>query len=209
MATITSVFQDALAEQAKSALADIVTRQPRTSVADLAELIASNPTLGSITLNELLKGISGASAAAPVAAAAAVAVAAAPVAKRRGRPPGRKTNVPSAPAVAAPAAPGAAAAAPAAPAFTPKRRIVSSGGAASANVGAGKRNVRTETGREYFDEEVLATLRQTGGDTVAATTLREMIGADPTQLRTALNRLIERGLVTFTGKARGTRYSLA
>jgi hypothetical protein len=36
-----------------------------------------------------------------------------------------------------------------------------------------------------------------------------MIGGDPTQLRTSLNRLIERGLVTFTGKARGTRYSLA
>ncbi|MFV8752004.1 hypothetical protein ACNOYE_15770 [Nannocystaceae bacterium ST9] len=179
MATITSVFQDALAEQAKAALSEVVTRQPKTTVAELAELIASNPTLGSITLNELLKGVGGG---------------AAPVAKRRGRPPGRK-NAPAAVAAApAGAAPAAAAAAPAA-----KRKAA----------GPGKRNVRTETGREQFDEEVLATLRLVGGDTVAATTLREHIGADPTQLRTSLNRLIERGLVTFTGKARGTRYSLA
>jgi hypothetical protein len=89
------------------------------------------------------------------------------------------------------------------------------GGAAAASggaVGGGvahKRNVRTETGREQFDSEVLEALKAQGGDTVAATQLRESIDAEPTQLRTALNRLIERGLVTFTGKARGTRYSLA
>lgn len=74
---------------------------------------------------------------------------------------------------------------------------------------AHKRNVRTETGREAFDAEVLEALKQHGGDNVAATTLRNSLDADPTQLRTALNRLIERGIVTFTGKARGTRYSLA
>lgn len=74
---------------------------------------------------------------------------------------------------------------------------------------AHKRNVRTETGREAFDAEVLAALKEHGGDNVAATQLRNSLNADPTQLRTALNRLIERGIVTFTGKARGTRYSLA
>ena len=46
-------------------------------------------------------------------------------------------------------------------------------------------------------------------DNVSATALRNSLDADPTQLRTALNRLIERGIVTFSGKARGTRYSLA
>lgn len=178
MATITSVFQDALAEQAKAALAAVVASQPKTTCAELAELIGSNPTLGSITLAELLGG-----------------KAAAPAKRRPGRPPGRKA------AAAAPAA-AAGAAAPAAAAAAPAKKAKGGGG-------AGKRNVRTETGREHFDEEVLASLRAAGGDTVAATTLREMIGADPTQLRTSLNRLIERGLVTFTGKARGTRYSLA
>lgn len=178
MATITSVFQDALAEQAKAALAAVVASQPKTTCAELAELIASNPTLGSITLAELLGG----------------KIAAAPAKRRPGRPPGRKA------AVAAPAA--AAGGAAAAPAAVPAKKV-------KAAASAGKRNVRTESGREQFDEEVLASLRAAGGDTVAATTLREMIGGDPTQLRTSLNRLIERGLVTFTGKARGTRYSLA
>lgn len=186
MATITSVFQDALAEQAKAALSEVVTRQPKTTVAELAELIASNPTLGSITLNDLLRGIGGGGGS---------AAAAAPTAKRRGRPPGRKAAVPAAPAQAAAAAPSAPA----------KRKVASAGGG-----GAGKRNVRTETGRDQFDDEVLATLQRAGGEMVAATTLREMIGgADPTQLRTSLNRLISQGKVTFSGKARGTRYSLA
>ena len=71
--------------------------------------------------------------------------------------------------------------------------------------------MRTEAGREQFDTEVLATLQRAGGEMIAATTLREMMpgNADPTQLRTSLNRLISLGKVTFTGKARGTRYSLA
>ena len=105
---------------------------------------------------------------------------------------------------------------PKAPARTTAPTVRKGGGAAAVGGGGGggggaahKRNVRTETGRESFDQEVLEALRAAGGDTVAATQLRESIDAEPTQLRTALNRLIERGLVTFTGKARGTRYSLA
>lgn len=103
----------------------------------------------------------------------------------------------------------------AAPARTPGPVVRKGGGAPAVGGGGGggggahKRNVRTEAGREQFDHEVLEALRAAGGDTVAATQLRESIDAEPTQLRTALNRLIERGLVTFTGKARGTRYSLA
>ena len=81
-------------------------------------------------------------------------------------------------------------------------------GGAPRKGGAHKRNVRTESGREAFDTEVLDALKTHGGDTVAATQLRESLNADPTQLRTSLNRLIERGVVTFTGKARGTRYSM-
>jgi hypothetical protein len=182
MANINSVFQQALADQAKAALADVVASQPKTTVAELAELVAANPTLGTITLGDLLGG--GATKSAPPT-------------PTRGRP-GRK------PAAAAPAA-VAPAAAPAAPA-APKRKVV----APPASSGGGKkRNVRTEAGRESFDTDVLNALKELGGDTVAATNLRERLGADPTQLRASLNRLIEKGLVTFTGKARGTRYSLA
>jgi hypothetical protein len=113
---------------------------------------------------------------------------------RGGRPKGSGSNA----AAAAVAAAGGAVA---------PRKV---GKPAAARKGAAhKRNVRTETGREALDKEVLEALTAHGGDAVAATQLRQSLNADPTQLRTSLNRLIERGLVTFTGKARGTRYSLS
>lgn len=163
MGNISSAFQDALKAQAKAALVDVVATNPRITVKDLAELVANNPQLGTLTLDDLL-GESG-------------------EAEPRGRGGRRK--------VAAPAA-GAAGA----------RKGARKGG-------AHKRNVRTETGREAFDNEVLEGLKELGGENVNATSLRNALDSDPTQLRTALNRLIERGIVTFTGKARGTRYSLA
>lgn len=174
MANLSSVFQDALADQAKAALVTIVANNPKTTVKDLKDLISDNPALGTLSLNELLGAGGGA---------------------RGGARGPRKTKAPKAapPAAVKPAAPAAAAAAP---------RKAGGGGSA-------KRNVRTEAGREAFDSEVLEALKAQGGDNVSATSLREAIGAEPTQLRTSLNRLIERGIVTFTGKARGTRYSLA
>lgn len=174
MANLSSVFQDALADQAKAALVTIVANNPKTTVKDLKDLISDNPALGTLSLNELLGAGGGA---------------------RGGVRGPRKTKAPKAapPAAVKPAAPAAAAA---------PRKAGGGGGSA-------KRNVRTEAGREQFDSEVLEALKAQGGDNVSATSLREAIGAEPTQLRTSLNRLIERGIVTFTGKARGTRYSLA
>lgn len=150
MASLSSAFQDALADHAKAALVDIVTKNPKTSVKDLRALVNDNPALGDITLSELL-GSGGRGS------------------RKSGG--GRKGK--------------------------------------ARKAGARKRNVRTEAGRAAFDAEVIEALKAAGGDTVAATTLREALGADSTQLRTSLNRLIEQGLVTFTGKARGTRYSMA
>lgn len=168
MGNISSAFQDALAAQAKAALVDVVATNPRITVKDIAELVANNPQLGSLTLDELLGESEGG----------------------RGRGGRRKAGA----AAASPA--GAAGAAGA-------RKLARKGG------GAHKRNVRTETGREAFDNEVLEGLKELGGENVNATSLRNALDADPTQLRAALNRLIERGVVTFSGKARGTRYSLA
>ena len=173
MGNISSAFQDALAAQAKAALVDVVATNPRITVKDLAELVASNPQLGSLTLDDLLGESEGAD--------------------RPGRGRGGRRKGVAAPAGQAAGAAGAAGA----------RKIARKGG------GAHKRNVRTETGREAFDTEVLEGLKELGGENVTATALRNALDADPTQLRTALNRLIERGVVTFTGKARGTRYSLA
>jgi predicted transcriptional regulator len=94
---------------------------------------------------------------------------------------------------------------------TPKRRGRPPGRKAKPAGGGGgarKPNVRSAAGREQFEDALLAALTDAGGDSVSATTLREAVGGDPAQVRTTLNRLIERGLVTFSGKARGTRYSL-
>jgi hypothetical protein len=161
MATFLTTFHDALASQAQAALIAVVARQPNTTVAELAELVAANPTLGALSLDALLNNSGGSEAP-----------------KRRGRPPGRKPAVAAAPAARKPKA-------------------------------GGKVNVRSEAGREQFDGDLLAALTEAGGDMVSASTLREAVGGDPNQIRAALNRLIERGEVTFTGKARGTRYSLA
>lgn len=174
-------FHDALAAQAQAALIAVVARQPNTTVAELAELVATYPTLGATTLNTLLGGGG-----------------AAPAAKRRGRPPGSKSKTAAAPAPA-PAKAKAVAAKPKAGASASKPK----GGSAA------KLNVRTEAGREQLDQDLLAALTAAGGDMVNAGTLREAVGGDPNQIRAGLNRLIERGLVTFSGKARGTRYSLA
>ena len=47
-------FRAALMQQAKEALIAIVAAQPKTTCADLAEVIGENAELGSITLAELL-----------------------------------------------------------------------------------------------------------------------------------------------------------
>jgi hypothetical protein len=170
MGNISSAFQDALAAQAKAALVEVVAANPKITVKDLAGLVADNPTLGSLSLNDLLGG------------APAPAKPVARVGRRKAAPP--------------PARKAASAAAPAA-------------SAAAAKGGEVKRNVRTEAGREAFEQEVLGAIRELGGNNIAAGQLRSLLNSEPTQLRAALNRLIERGILTFTGKARGTRYTLA
>jgi hypothetical protein len=159
MATFLNTFHQALASQAESALIAVVASHPKMTIAELTEVLAANPTLGALTLDQIF----GTGTTAP---------------KRRGRPPGRKSAKPAA------------------------TRGPKAGG-------AGKPNVRTAAGREQFDKDLLAALTNAGGDSVTAASLRDVVGGDPNQVRTALNRLIEQGLVTFSGKARGTRYSLA
>ncbi len=68
---------------------------------------------------------------------------------------------------------------------------------------------RTEDGRAALDRAVLESLAAFGGVGVSAEAIRARLGATPAQIRTSLNRHIEAGEVTFTGKARGTRYSMA
>jgi predicted ArsR family transcriptional regulator len=66
-------------------------------------------------------------------------------------------------------------------------------------------DTRTGAGRRAYQEALLALLSQSD-EPMAAPDLRRQLGGTPDQARRALNRLIETGAVTYTGKARGTRY---
>lgn len=91
------------------------------------------------------------------------------------------------------------------------RTAAQAGKAAPAPSKAGrarKVDTRTAGGREAYQEAVLGVLVASGKPTAAAF-IRRKAGGTPLQARAALNRLIEGGKVTFSGKARATRYTLA
>lgn len=66
-------------------------------------------------------------------------------------------------------------------------------------------DTRTGAGRRAYQEALLEALRASSNP-VAAPDLRSTLGGTSDQARRALNRLIELGKVSYTGKARGTRY---
>lgn len=69
-------------------------------------------------------------------------------------------------------------------------------------------NTRTPAGREAFDQAVFEALKAIGGP-AGAGEIQRRVGGTNMQVRSAVNRLIEAGQVTWTGKARGTRYRVA
>jgi hypothetical protein len=69
-------------------------------------------------------------------------------------------------------------------------------------------NTRTPAGRAAFDKAVFEALKAIGGP-AGAGEIQRRVGGTNMQVRSAVNRLIEAGQVTWTGKARGTRYRVA
>ena len=69
-------------------------------------------------------------------------------------------------------------------------------------------NTRTPAGRAAYDRAILAALTDIGAP-VGVAKLMARAGGTNLQARAALNRLINAGRVAWSGKARGTRYSLA
>ena len=69
-------------------------------------------------------------------------------------------------------------------------------------------DVRTLAGRARYEGSLLAALAE-APDFTGVATLTEKVGGTNLQARAALNRLIEAGKVTWTGRARSTRYRLA
>lgn len=125
----------------------------------------------------LVLGNRGASMAAPKAAL--------PVKGKGGRKPGRP--------------PKAAAQEPAPAAVTEEEEEDDDEG------GGGDHNTRTRTGRAELDQSILDFLKSQS-EPVRALDIRKGIGGTAAQIRTRLNYLIEKGKVTYKGRASGTRY---
>lgn len=66
-------------------------------------------------------------------------------------------------------------------------------------------NTRTRTGRAELDQAILDFLKAQS-EPVRALDIRKGIGGTAAQIRTRLNYLIEKGKVTYKGRASGTRY---
>lgn len=69
-------------------------------------------------------------------------------------------------------------------------------------------NTRTPDGRAQYDEALYKALEAAGAPTGAGALIAK-VGGTSLQARAALARLIEAGRITWSGKARGTKYSLA
>lgn len=67
-------------------------------------------------------------------------------------------------------------------------------------------NTRTAAGRKEYDSRVLDFVRASP-EAVSATEIRNAVGGTSLQVRKSVARLIEAEMVTWQGKARGTRYS--
>ncbi|NJK31846.1 MAG: hypothetical protein HC927_05190 [Deltaproteobacteria bacterium] len=67
-------------------------------------------------------------------------------------------------------------------------------------------DTRSPAGRNAYDGRVLAYLRSHSKEFLPARVINEHVGGTIIQLRASLNRLIEQGLATWEGRAKGTRY---
>lgn len=68
-------------------------------------------------------------------------------------------------------------------------------------------NTRTPAGRAAYDKAIFQALADIG-EPVGVAKLMARAGGTNLQARAALNRLIDAGKVSWTGKARGTRYNV-
>lgn len=185
MSRFETTFRNAVANAERDVMIDQIRSNPQMSLAELGKLATGElgSLLKGITIGELL-GQAGAAPAAP-----------------RGRGAEKPVKVPRALVAKAPAATGrkggrgAAAPAKEAPAPAAKR-----GGSKTVV------DTRTPAGRDAYDQSMLSALKNAPGPQ-AAPDLSAVVGGTPLQVRTALARLIERGQVSWTGQARGTRYT--
>jgi len=193
MSKFETAFKAAIAENERRILISTLLASPDLTLGELHKL--SKGSLGrlfsEITISDLISGGGG-----------AVIVGAGAAATRRG---GKARG-----AAAAPGRRGAAkAAAPAVPAeAAAPAEAKGRGGARPARGGKAKAvNTRTAEGRTEYDEALFQAVKEHGGP-VGAGALISKVGGTSLQARAGLARLIEAGRITWSGKARGTKYSV-
>lgn len=191
MSRFETTFRNAVASAERDVMIEQIRKTPQMSLAELGKLATGDfsSLLKGITIGEVLGLAAGkAKAKAPVETAK-------PSERKAGRSTakGRKAK---------------------AKADKPKAEKAKADKpkAKKAKDGAPKRakgvDTRTPVGREAYDQAVLDAV-VAAGKAASAPELTAIAGGTPLQIRTALGRLIERGLVKWTGQARGTRYTPA
>jgi len=195
MSKFETAFKAAIAENERRILISTLLASPDLTLGELHKL--SKGSLGrlfsEITISDLISGGAGGASPAPAAGRRGKAARGASVGAVS---PGRRGAAGKA---AAPAAPAAEAAAPA--------EAKSRGGARPARGKAKAVNTRTAEGRAEYDEALFQAVKDHGGP-VGAGALIAKVGGTSLQARAGLARLIEAGRITWSGKARGTKYSV-
>ena len=180
MSRFENTFRSAVANAERDVLIAQIRANPQMTLSELGKLTTGSlgPLLKGLTVGDLLQAAGATLTAAPAAKPAAKP---AKPAKTRGRRASSEVATPKV-SVVRPAIKG-----------SPKTSI--------------EVETRTATGRERYDQSVLAAIKGFGKP-MSAEELRSEVGGTPLQARASLARLINAGTVTWEGKARGTRYSL-
>lgn len=180
----------ALEARTRGACLDLLRENPTLTVSDIQALCQGEfgKFISAITLGELLSG--------PTEAASTVSrkpQAAKPPKQASTRKPA-KTNTPrTKPPKASRAKPAKAAPDDEETTGAPKPAVRT------------EVNTRTPAGRQAFDEAVFTAV-QSIGSPAGAGDIQQLTGGTNMQVRSACNRLIEAGRLSWSGQARGTRY---
>ena len=195
MSKFESTFKSAIAENERRVLIDSLRSSPELSLGEIARL--SKGDLGrlfnGITIADLMggrsAGASGASATSATSAASGASSSGA-VPARRGRPP-RSESVASGDSSAG------------------KASKIASDSAKQRRAGKAKVvHTRTAEGRAEYDENLFQAVQEHQGP-IGAGAIIARAGGSSLQARAGLARLIEAGRITWSGKARGTKYNVA
>lgn len=196
MSKFESTFKAAIAENERRILIDSLRASPELSLGEIHKL--SKGGLGRLFSEITISDLLGTGAARPAAAPAA----------KRGRPAKATKAKAAAPVVASPRAPVVSKPAKPAKSEPAVEPATADNKAAKGRRGKAKAvNTRTAEGRVIYDEALFQAVKDAAGP-VGAGAIISVAGGTSLQARAGLARLIELGRITWSGKARGTKYTV-